>query len=273
MPAIGRHPHISGNLNKQYMQFDTKNFRDININQIEPGNFVDKTKWNESIGKFKELKLFIDEMLRIVNLSQEIPTFLKTIATSYATTFISYLSQLTEEKTGQPAEIASQKEQVFRQFDSWYRDCIEKANIRSEQISFYEVFNTLKNLEKNNFEKELTEISNVKNKINSDKDSIDTILKELQKKTSNITMSDYAKIFGDESDSHKLMAWIWLGVGVLLSVLFLSILIFTDWYNKFPTEEIIGNNRTVKSNISNLLIKILIFTIQVFMKSFYFKQN
>jgi hypothetical protein len=164
------------------MQFETKNFRDININQIEPGNFVDKTKWNESIGKFKELKVFIDEMLRIMNSSQEIPTFLKVIATSYATTFISYLNQLTEEKAGQPAEVANQKEQVFRLFDGWYRECIEKTNNRPEQISFYEVFNTLKNLEKNNFDKELTEISNVKNKINSDKDSIDTILKELQKR-------------------------------------------------------------------------------------------
>ena len=163
------------------MEITLENFRDIKVQQIEPGNFVDRNRWARTIEK-------------------------------------------------------------------------------------------LKNLEKNNYENELIEINNIKSKINSDKDSIDNILKELQKKSSDITMSDYAKIFGKESNTHNVNSWIWLVVGVALSLIFLILLIFTNWYDKFPTEEVLSNGTTIKYNLSNLLIKLLMFAVQIFLISFSFKQ-
>lgn len=254
------------------MELTIDNFRDIQTRQIEAGSFVDKKQWEASINKLDSLKVFIDEMIRIIKINDNIPEYLKNNANSYATRFIGFIQRITEDIKGQPAEIANKKEQILRELDGWYKECIEKLNYRPEQLGFYETFNTLMNLDKNNFVTEYTEINNLKNKILSDKNSIDTIFKELQKKTSSITMSDYAKIFGTESSLSNKASWIWLFVGIGLVILFLSLLLFTEWYDKFPTEDVLSDGITIKYNITNLLIKLLIFAVQIFMISFSFKQ-
>jgi len=254
------------------MDLTLKNFRNIKIQEIEPGNFVDKDRWTESTTKLEELKSFIDEMLRIINSKQQIPENLKFKGNEFANIFLTLIKGITEETKGQPEEIVRHKKQALNEIDGFYKVCIEKVNQRPEQLSFFETFNTLKNIEKYNYENEQIEINNLKSKISADKDSIDTILKELQKKSTSITMSDYAKVFGDESDTHYQNSWIWLLVGIGTSLLFFILLLFTDIYSQFPTEEVLADGQTVKYNVSNLLIKLLIFAVQIFLISFSFKQ-
>jgi hypothetical protein len=254
------------------MELTIENFRNIKVKQLDPGNFIEKNRWNQTMDKLNDLKLFIDEMLRITKSDITLPQKIVAEANSYAIAFISYVKQITEETKGQPAEIANKKEQIIKQFEGWYRECIEKTNGRADKFSFYDTFNTLKNLEKNNFESERVEIGNIKSKISTDKDSIDKILKELQKKTSSVTMSDYAKIFKDESDGHNLSSWIWLAVGITIAILFLVLLFCTELYDKFPTEEVLSDGKSIKYNLSNALIKVLIFAVQIFLISFSFKQ-
>lgn len=254
-------------MNKTY-----DNFRNIDVNKINPGNFVDKDRWTKSNNDLKQLKYFIDEMSRAANSNLDIPDILVNRVKTYMSRFVDFVNRIQEEKKGQPAEIATEKEQVLRELDGWFKECFEKVNNRQAELSFYETFNTLKNLEKDNSIESSEEIKKLKESILQDKLSIDTILKELQKKTATVTMSDYAKIFEKESNSHNLGSWIWLAIGVLLSLLFLFLLIFTNLYEKFPTEEILTDGLTVKYNISNLLVKLLMFAVQIFMISFSFKQ-
>lgn len=254
------------------MELTIENFRNLNLRQIEISNFVDKQIWNQSIEKLSELKLFIDEMLRIINSNTQIPSTLAGNTNAYANNFLSLLKQLTEETKGQASEIVNKKERVVREIDEWHRSCIERGNNSSHSIGFYDTFNTLKNLEKGNYEKELNEIKTIKNKILSDKESVDNILKELQKKTSTVTMSDYAQVFENESKEHNNNSRNWLIIGIVLIVIFLSLLLFTDFYDKFHTEEVLSDGKTIKYNISNLLIKLLIFAVQIFFISFSFKQ-
>lgn len=254
------------------MELTIENFRNLNLRQIEISNFVDKNLWNQSIEKLSELKIFIDEMLRIINSNAQVPRMLQGNTNTYANNFLNLVKELSEETKGQASEIVNKKERVVREIDEWYRNCVERGNNSSNSIGFLDTYNTLKNLEKANYENELNEIKIIKNKILSDKDSVDTILKELQKKTSTITMSDYAEVFGTESQNHNSNSRIWLIVGIFLIVVFLLVLVFTDFYDKFHTEEVLSDGKTIKYNISNLLIKLLIFAVQIFIISFSFRQ-
>lgn len=254
------------------MELTIENFRNLNLRQIEISNFVDKQIWNQSIEKLSELKLFIDEMLRIINSNTQIPKTLVENTNTYANNLLKLVEQLSEDTKGHASEIVNKKEQIVREIDEWHRNCIIRSNNNSQSIGFYDTFNTLKNLEKGNYENELNEIKTIKNRILSDKESVDTILKELQKKTSTVTMSDYAQVFSSESDTHNKNSRNWLIVGILLIIFFLCVLLFTDFYDKFKTEEILSDGKTIKYNISNLLIKLLIFAVQIFVISFSFRQ-
>ena len=221
------------------MELTIENFRNLNLRQIEISNFVDKQIWNQSIEKLSELKLFIDEMLRIINSNTQIPKTLVENTNTYANNLLKLVEQLSEDTKGHASEIVNKKEQIVREIDEWHRNCIIRSNNNSQSIGFYDTFNTLKNLEKGNYENELNEIKTIKNRILSDKESVDTILKELQKKTSTVTMSDYAQVFSSESDTHNKNSRNWLIVGILLIIFFLCVLLFTDFYDKFKTEEIL----------------------------------
>ncbi len=275
------------------MELTIENFRNIKIEQIEPASFVDKSRWGKAVAKFNELKIFIDEMLRIIKSNPQIPRTLVNYAMAYANSFLTFLKQISEETEGLPVDAAKSKERLFQNFDKWYNQCIEKKNGKAEFIDFYETFNTLKNLEKKN-DNELIEITKIKEKaiadsnslstllaeskkkVKSDADSIKTIREEVQKKASEVTMSDYAEIFGKESEEHNNSSWIWLGAGIILVGLFMFLLFGTGLFEKFPTEEVLisqsGNVETVKYNISNIIIKVLIFAVQIFLISFSFKQ-
>jgi hypothetical protein len=254
------------------MELTLENFSKIDVLDFDPGNFVDKTKWQGIARRSSELKFFIDEMLNITNANQNIPTHLANQVKRYGNTFLSFLTQISENKSDLPSEIAKQKEALLKQFDGWCKECLEKTNLQPNQLSLYELYSTLKSLEKIDFKAELTEIKNIKKQIISDKSSIDTILSELQKKVSNITVADYAKIFGANSEKQNKNSKIWLGVGVSIIILFLILLLFTNLYQKYPTEEIIPELKIVKYNLSNLFIKVLLFAVQIFIISFSFKQ-
>mgnify|MGYP003751844133 CR=1 FL=1 len=254
------------------MELTIENFRNLNLRQIEISNFVDKQKWNQSIQKLSDLKFFIDEMLRIIYSNNQIPKILVDNTNAYAKNFLSLVVGLSEDIKGQAYEVANKKEQAVKKIDDWYLSCIERSNDNPQSIGFYDTFNTLKNLDKGNYEDELIEIETIKKRILSEKESIDNILRELQKKTSNETMSDYAQIFKTESNEHDSNSRKWLVFGISLIVLFLVVLLFTDFYNKFNTEEILSDGKTIKYNVSNLLIKLLIFAVQIFLISFSFKQ-
>ena len=63
------------------------------------------------------------------------------------------------------------------------------------------------------------------------------------------------------------------GIGFI--ILFFTSLLFTNWYDKFPTETIYvdeAGNETVKYEISHILTKLLMFAVQIFIISFSFKQ-
>jgi hypothetical protein len=255
------------------MELSIENFRNIDIEQLIPGSFVDPQRWRENKRKLIELKVFVDEMMRIAtNLDNQIPEKLAANAHGYANGIITFLTQIADQGKGNAQEILSLKEGTLKNIERFYRECIDKESNQPNQIGFLETFNTIKNLERHNWEKDLSDINKMKNEATSAKASIDTILTESQRKAATSTMANYAEIFGRESKANYDRSRVWLITGILLILIFLIPLLFTNWYEKLPTEDVLADGKLIKYNLSYLIIKVLIFAIQIFLISFSFKQ-
>ena len=172
---------------------------------------------------------------------------------------------------GNQLKLPKKKAELFFDFDRWYFNYVFSPS-NGKEFGFFDTYNIIKNLEKINYQEEKIVIEELKQKLISDSASINTILKELQKKASKITMSDYAKIFGDESKKHNTASYIWLGAGIALAVLFFCLLLCTNWLNKFPTEDVSATGEFIKYNIGHLLVRLLIYAVLIFMISFAFRQ-
>jgi hypothetical protein len=247
-------------------------FKEINVKKIDFGSFVDKDRMFKTKEKLEIIHTFISEMIEVIQLDLKIPIILNSNVQGYIVEFADFVKQFSTEIKGEPIDITNAKDRIFRDFDTWYDNYINKHDNYRSTITFYETYNTLKNLDKRTYQENFKLIDDLKIKMKSESEAISTILEELQRTASKVTMSDYAKIFGDESKNHNRSSYIWLGIGVLLAALFFILLLWTDVLKKFPTEDLTDKGEFLKYNISNLLIKLLIYAVLIFLISFSFRQ-
>ncbi|MCA0933243.1 hypothetical protein LCM02_12340 [Lutimonas saemankumensis] len=261
-------------MNKPIKKYTIEEFSNIELDQVDPGNFVNKQSWDSLIIKMKEIKNLLDEMIHIIELNDEIPDSLKSRSRAYIATFTSYLNSITkEEEKKDGSQLAREKEQLIVRITGWCRELMEKTNNKSDELSFFETFSAIKNLDKSSGTIDFDEINRLREKSTADADSINRILREVQKKGSKETVSDYAEIFKRESDINRKASNIWLTIGICTSVIFITFLFLYNFNDKFPTQELIpGENTIVIYNIGNILTKILIYAIFIFIISFSFKQ-
>lgn len=265
--------------------FSDKEFLELDLNKVTPDRFVEDDKWITALSQMKKIKSFIDEEIRIIK-KNTIPDFLIDQVNGYKKRFIDLVSNVLKDYPSNMsfAQISNIKSQAIQNFFDFH---LELMNFDRTGYRFLIIYNTIKSYDRNSLVKEkgdleylklksedlLEKIKNesieIKEQVLQDKISTDNILKEMQKKASDITVSDYAGIFEAQSKEYNKASFIWLVVGVVLVIIFLCLIIFKV-YENLKTEEIVGD--VIKYNLSNVMIKILAFAVQIFLISFAFKQ-
>jgi len=257
--------------------------REIDINSIEPTGFIDKNRLKTALNQLSELKRLVDEMLYIRDKFQ-LPSHLVGKINSFNSALINFVNQIEENEAGSPDTIARKKDQYLTTINNYYNQCfnIEQQNNTNKLIEYYSIvksfsFNDDKIKEeiesvKDNFADSIKESQEIIKTLKNDSAESETILNELKKKISNQTVSDYAIVFQKEAEKYKTQAYKWLKTGVIMIIVFIVLLMLTAYYNLLPTEIFDKEGIFVRYNFSNLVIKILIIAVLVFIISFSFKQ-
>lgn len=255
-------------------ELDQQNLQQFNIDIKNKPDFIVEGQWKNVARFLSEIKVYIDEELEIINNSENIPDLLKNRVISYANTLISLLRDIYANNLGSANEASNKKQNTSQKINNWYNECFSKQN---NQV-FLTTYNTLKNLDKDNNEKEeietlLSELKQEKASIEQKKEeaqkaleSIKTIQSELQEKASEKVVSDYAGIFEDQSKEHTRKAENWLTAGILSSVGLFGVLFLIGYFDILPTENIDGILFT------NIMIKAIVLAVIMFFISFSFRQ-
>lgn len=263
---------------------EIKNIRDIDFDKIEPKGFVDNNKAKSALEKLKELKIMIDEMLDI-NDNIKLPNQLASKINSFSIAVLGFINQIEQIETGGVDVIARKKEQYLSQINNYYNQCfiIENNNNNSNKLLLY--YSIVKSFERNN-DKINREIDTIKNSFSSIKtesqqvienlkisnNESESILNELKKKISNQTVSDYAIVFENEAKKYKLLSEKWIKTGIILSIAFVILILVTAIFKILPTEVFTNEGVLLRYDFSNLLTKIIIVAVLIFLMSFSFKQ-
>ncbi|MBN2880903.1 hypothetical protein JXM83_02515 [Candidatus Woesearchaeota archaeon] len=246
---------------------DFGRFNESNFDKIVPAGFVDGLKVKNAISKLKYLYVtYIKEMLEI-NDKVVLPPEIKDRVEWYADIISSFLRQIEREENGDETQITSIKLKLLNEIQEFYDSCYNIQDIKSNQMIVY--YSIVKSLAKTDFLK-LNE-ANV-NIIQENREKSEQILQELQKKVSEQSVSDYAGVFEVEAKNHKTHAWIWLGSGIILTILFVFSLYMNSIKNFFQTEVYNSKQEFLHYSYSNILAEILIIAILIFLISFSFKQ-
>lgn len=275
------------------MDLNISKLKDLDIEELDPGKFIDNNAWATVVKQLKELKIFIDEMVRIIQIKDIIiPDIFRINALNYAESFVDIVNKFTQKADGTGVTQVKQKQALVAELNGLYMQWLLKVNEQPGQVNFLDTYSTLRNLDYTNANEELAALKKLKSEskeyidgekakleelmqdVLSDKTSLKTIMDEAQISASKITISDYAKIFETDSKNSNIASYIWLGVGFVVSIAFIWVLIVTKGYEKLNTESLIniGESKIVKYHISAILVKGLLIAVQIYLISFSFRQ-
>lgn len=262
--------------------------REIDIEKIKPSGFVAPHIVKNVKTELQEMKVVVDMLLNIKD-KTELPAKVKTKITNFNSSIVGFVTEIERELNGTSNDITNRKEQLATQITKYYNQCFNSNQNNYlyllETLAIANSFvkpelknsNELKKLQKD-YESKLGELSDslitIKEselQLKKNKQQSETILDELKKKTSEQTVSDYAVVFGEQSDKHRDIAKQWLTVGICISSIFIILIVVSALTNFLPTEHII-QDKVTGYNISNIITKALIIALIIFVISFSFKQ-
>lgn len=262
---------------------EVKDIREIDFNTIESDGFIDKNRLRSALNQLQELSKIVDEMLNI-NESITLPQQLVGKVNQFNSAILNFAKQIEQIEKGTPDAIARKKDQYLTQINTYYNQCfnIEQQNNTNRLIEYYSIIksfgqndNKIKNeIEsiKNSFSENISESEKVIENLKNYSNESETILNELKKKTSNKTVSDYAIVFENEAKKYKDLSKKWIISGIILSIIFIIIVFVTASLKILPTEIFDKSDVFLRYDFSNLLTKVLIVAVLIFLMSFSFKQ-
>lgn len=238
--------------------------------------------FNEIKGRFNEIREMILEMIDIAE-DTKIPSGLVNQVNSFASTWNSFHKQIeTYNLDGDGQSQFRYRQNLIDGIITWYDSCIlgYDSQQSNRPNNFLSVYNSIKNFNFKDVETERKKVAELVKDFQNKKIAVDSITEEFRKKSGEQTLSDYSIIFQNESDRHSCFkinkkdkvkigaAEIWLILGVGLSGLFCYFLV-TGKMN-----EILGTITTGESGVvlTNVLTRLIIISIWVYLISFCFKQ-
>lgn len=268
-------------MNKQ--KIDLMSF---NPDNIKPSGFIDERHTELIKDQLKTLHRYAYELIKISRESPDLPQVFITTISNFENALIYHIESVEEVLNMSPEDIARQKGKVKNEIDKFYNSSLGLTIGGSQNgPSVLEIYCSVSayaskshldlSIKREEFKVNtlLTQGNDILNKLQNDSESANAILGELQKKASQETVSDYAKVFKSSADIHRNHSRYWLIAGIMMSVIFI-VYVFTDAvYRFFPTEIIDPNtNELIRYDLTNLASKILVIAILVFFVSFSFKQ-
>ncbi|WP_296622394.1 hypothetical protein [Marivirga sp.] len=259
--------------------------REIDIDKISPTGFVTRHKLDFALNKLKEIKTIIDELLDLRDQNDNIPSMLKSKISGFEQNMRSFIQNIVKEESGSADQIARQKVGYLSNIDKYYNNTFNiDQNNSNKLLEVYTIVKSLNHQSSNNlfdeklksfreeFEHLTKEITNEKESIIKNSAESETILNELKKKTSEETVSDYALVFKNEATKASKLANKWLIAGIILSTIFIIGFILLNASPYLNTEVLDDQGNLIRYSISNLVAKIFLISIFVFLISFSFKQ-
>jgi hypothetical protein len=270
----------------------------LNNNKLKEYNLIDVqslarrdelgTKgFDEVIGTLTELRLMIDEMIEISQ-STELPKQIDDQIDGFINSFISFSNQIKKyDLDDDGRNNFSKRANLIQNINQYYTQALTGTN----NNNFLNVYNTSKNFNLKGIQKERQDVAQLKKDLIKSKTDFDETIILLRNKAGEKTTSDYAEIFKSQSIKHSNFSFsrqfpfayigaaqIWLIFGVL-SIILLAFVVYFLSNEALPTTEIItlngvdGEYQKVQYIISNILSRILIISICIFLVGFSFKQH
>ena len=257
------------------------NLKDLNIEDIIPQGVINLPKFRSALEKLEEIQKLIVEMTDIVEVNPKIPELVKTKVTEFENRILNFVKRIEELPKGLTADkIAIRKDKLLDQIENFYT---LNFTIQSPQVSdLLLTYCTIKSFDKkggdinNILEKAIKgqeDINTIKENIEKKEDDINIIIGEFRKKASLKTVSDYSLVFKKLYDEHSTKAKKWLNTGYVLSAVFICSFLAITISNILPTEIFdVTTNKLIRYDITNLLSKLIIIAIQIYLISFSFRQ-
>lgn len=262
------------------------NFQSINIEKLSRKEDLGLKNFDEIIPQFSELKLMLDDLIKIEAENSNIPTALANQVNGFINTLNSFAKQFMAYNLDNDARgNFSQRTNLIQSFQKYYNDAFTGTN----NNNFLNVFNAIKNYSIKGIQTETQEYERLKKQLIKDQSDVDSLLNALRAKATEKTVSDYARIFEEQSKKHSNVEFkkefpfiffgssqTWLTIGVLLLIVFFIIIYYSREY--FPIEiiqkKLIEKEaiETVRISYTNLVTRIIILSINIYLITFAFRQ-
>lgn len=180
---------------------------------------------------------------------------------------------------------SKQYSSIRQRFNAFFHEKVYGINKPSGRFTLLEVFSgivafgkkeekidveSIKRDFQSSIDSEKKKVTDVLSNVSEKNTAIETLLKGLQEKAKSVITENYSQKFKDQAETHNWVSYLWLGIGVLTMLIFFILIFCTDIYNRLPTETL--SERGSIYNLTNIVLKIAIISIQIFFISFAFKQ-
>lgn len=270
-----------------------KSYNEIMTDGISPVGYLKNDEKEEILNSLKQIRKYLDVMVDCLN-KDDIPILIKAFVENRMNEFVGLVGEIENPMSNLSRnEIANRKGNTLEATRSMYRNTFQVQTKEAKEFmaiyslvgeharSRIDIEMVLKDsMKKNliNYDNELKKIDKLissKEKEYAAKDAtINGILEEIRKKTGEVGMDEYSKIFKRQADKYSATGNGWIITGIIVAIIF--ILTFSlGFYNEFSTEESVfhdGKYVGTKYLVTNIILKGLVISVFVFLISFSFRQ-
>jgi cytochrome c-type biogenesis protein CcmH/NrfF len=167
---------------------------------------------------------------------------------------------------------------ITRDFESWYNLKIIGGN-NNQPDNFITIYNFIKSQQRVSIDESVKNVKNLSNQAMKDSDSIAKILNQLQKKTQENIVEDYARVFKSQAEKYSnfrlLKEWppiqlgqaqLWLLAGIILAISFIPLVgIVLDLFSISITE-------SIQIKVINGITRLVFISFLLILLNFFFRQ-
>src|SRR5258708_351734 len=263
----------------------------INLDTINAKGYERKDQreyYERTIESLKPFKFLLDKIYEVSTMTN-LPAQLSAEANGYLKDFVDKINELeADSKNEYTQEFFNNKNNLLKKINDETLRYLEP----SPNNKFLFICNTLLSFKPDKLESEESDLIKIKNEqdilyidskrniqslteeINEQNKRVEVTLKELQEKSANAVISNYAKVFKDEAGLNYSNSKNWLLAAILLSLISIGMLVGIIEYKLFDGSERIQTADKVyfAYDYSKLIAKALLVTILIYLITYSFKK-
>lgn len=247
----------------------------------------DQEYYERTIDSLVPVKLLLDKAYH-VSIAIELPFQLSAEINGYFKEFIDLINELEKDDPSRTQDFYNSKRNLLKKINDqviiWLEAnpnnkflfiCNSIANFKQERIEQEEVYlGKLKDDFSNLYHESKQSTQVATREINEQKNRIEATLKEIQEKSANTVISNYAQIFRQEADLNANTSVNWLRAAIALSILSLGVLVFMIEFGLFNASEKITSVDKIyfTYDYGKLISKIFLVSILIYLTTYCFKK-